>query len=104
MLIDIVACILQDWIEEEDTTKGKDSQARQGHQTQYFPESGLPIRPQRAKWSLLNLIRDKLPGVGGCVSPDCSCHVPGTWAESRLWFAWPFGLALVLSLSCMLTL
>lgn len=84
MLIDKVACILQDWIEEKHTRRGKDHQAHQDKR----PSLSMKTPPHPSanpKRSWLNLIRDKLPGVGGCVSPGCACHVPGTWAELRLW-------------------
>jgi hypothetical protein len=45
MLIDKVACILQDWIEEQDTQRGMDYQVQQDSKTQYFPRiASLPVR------------------------------------------------------------
>lgn len=84
MLIDKLARILQDWIEEEHTRRGKDHQEQQDIKPSIPPKtppcpSVQPIR------SWLNLIRDKLPGVGGFVLPGGARHVPGTWAESQLW-------------------
>ena len=84
MRISKVACLLQDWIEEVPTIRGKVHQAPQDMRPSISPKL-LPVRSQRQNGASLSWIRDKLPGVGGCVVPGCSWLVPGTWAESRLW-------------------